>query len=337
VRSNAAAIHPIGHGAASYWAFSGAEGELTTAAYVAIYTGLALFLTGCLRRIWLYARMPLHLRWELYPLPHEHPYRAAYGGSYFETQEWWRKPQVTNRRGEISVMVEEILFLKSLREFNRRLWVPSYLFHSGLYLIIGAVGLTAFAGILGVPAPREKSANIAAILALVIGVTGIAGAALIVSGACLLLIRRSSDPAFRNSTKAGDIFNLLFFITVFSLLAGGYLLRAPGAASLVELASGVVHFDRGVKIGDGFGTGLILASALAAYIPFTHMAHFIAKYFTWHAVRWDDRRNEPGGAMDPRMATNLDCRPTWSAGHIGADGKRSWAQIARSVPPEIKK
>jgi nitrate reductase gamma subunit len=31
-----------------------------------------------------YARMPLHLRWELYPVPHEAPDRAAHGGSYFE-------------------------------------------------------------------------------------------------------------------------------------------------------------------------------------------------------------------------------------------------------------
>jgi nitrate reductase gamma subunit len=312
------------------------KGTMTAATYIAIYAGLVLFLAGCLWRVWVYARTPLHLRWELYPLPHEHPYRAAYGGSYFETQEWWRKPQIKNRRGEFLVMIEEILFLKSLREFNRKLWVPSFLFHSGLYLVICAVGLTAVAALAGVLA-EKGSAVVASELGSVVVVVGIAGAVLIVTGACLLLIRRSSDPAFKNSTKAADIFNLLFFIAAFSLVASGYLTRAAGAASVSEFAHGVVHFDRGVKIGTVFGAGLILASALASYIPFTHMAHFIAKYFTWHAVRWDDRHNEPGQPMDTGMATNLAYKPTWSAGHIGADGKRSWAEIAASAPPEIKK
>jgi nitrate reductase gamma subunit len=310
---------------------------LTTAAYVAIYAGLIVFLAGCLLRIRQYARTPLHLRWELYPLPHEHPYRAAYGGSYFETQEWWRKPQVTNRRGELSVMVEEILFLKSLREFNRRLWVPSFIFHSGIYLAIGALGLAATEAVLEIFATGKGSANVAAVLAAVMSVVAVAGSALIIAGAFLLLFRRSSDPAFRNSTKAGDIFNLLLFIAAFSLLAGGYLTRTPGAASLGEFTRGVIRFDRGVKIGATFGVGLVLASALAAYVPFTHMAHFIAKYFTWHAVRWDDKRSEPGGAMDARMATNLAYKPTWSASHIGADGERNWAEIAASAPRGTKK
>jgi nitrate reductase gamma subunit len=310
---------------------------LTTAVYIAIYAGMLIFLTGCLRRIWQYARTPLHLRWELYPLPHEHPYRAAYGGSYFETQEWWRKPQVTNRRGELRVMLEEIVFLKSLREFNRRLWVPSFLFHSGIYLVIAAVGLMVVPALTGVLVAGRESTAIVSALALAAGTAGLAGAVLIVAGACLLLIRRTTDGAFSNSTKAGDIFNLLAFIAAFGLLAFGCLTRAAGAASLNEFACGLVHFDRGVKISVVFGMGMIVASALAAYIPFTHMAHFIAKYFTWHAVRWDDRRSEPGSGIETRMAANLGYKPRWSAAHMGADGQRSWAEIASTPPQETKK
>ncbi len=130
---------------------------MTAAVYLAIYAGLLIFLAGCLRRIFVYARTPLHLRWELYPLPHEHPYRAAYGGSYFETQEWWRQPQVANRRGEWRVMIEEILFLKSLREFNRRLWLPSFLFHFGLYLVIGAMAARPWPWCAASFPPRHKS------------------------------------------------------------------------------------------------------------------------------------------------------------------------------------
>jgi nitrate reductase gamma subunit len=310
---------------------------LAAAVYIAIYAGLVIFLAGCLRRIVQYARTPLHLRWELYPLPHEHPYRAAYGGSYFETQEWWRKPQVTNRRGEFSVMIEEIVFLKSLREFNRRLWVPSFLFHGGLYLSIFSVGLAALAAVSSIGAPFKRSAGIASAFSSIAGIVGIGGAALVLAGAVLLLIRRTTDPAFRNSTKAGDIFNLVVFIVAFALLAVGWLMHPMNASSLNEIARGVVHFDRGVRIGAVFGTGLILASALTAYIPFTHMAHFIAKYFTWHAVRWDDRRHERGDALEGRLAANLSRKPTWSASHVGADGQLSWAEIASAPPAEAKK
>ena len=305
---------------------------MTAAIYLAIYAGLFIFLAGCIRRILVYSRTPLHLRWELYPLPHEHPYRAAYGGSYFETQEWWRQPQVANRRGEWRVMIEEILFLKSLREFNRRLWLPSFLFHFGLYLAIAAVTCAALAMACGFLSFGTRFSEFAHVLTPTIMFAGAIGAVLIVAGACWLLIRRTTDQALKNSTHAGDIFNLLFFIAVCTLLIGGYLLRAPDAASLGEFARGAVHFDRSVTIGPVFGAGLILASILVAYIPFTHMAHFIAKYFTWHAVRWDDRRNERGSDLEGQVAAALGYKPAWSAPHVGADGQRTWAEIATNNP-----
>lgn len=314
------------------------EGTLTAAAYLAIYFGLLIFVAGCLRRIRQYTRTPLHLRWELYPVPHEGPYRAAYGGSYFEAQGWWRKPQVADRGYEWRVMAEEILLMKSLREFNRRLWIPSFMFHSGLYLAIAAAGLAAVAGVPRALIGGAGGGGLMRTLAAICGAVGLAGAALIVAGACLLLFRRIADAGMKNSTRAADIFNLIFFIAAFTLLAGGYVMRGPGAASLGEVARGAFGFDRGVRIGGVFGAGLILTAALAAYIPFTHMAHFIAKYFAWHSVRWDDRRNERGSAMEGAIATNLSYKPTWSAQHLGADGERSWAEVASANPvKEVRK
>ena len=65
-----------------------------------------------------------------------------------------------------------------------------------------------------------------------------------------------------------------------------------------------------------FGVGVALSSVLAAYIPFTHMSHFIAKYFTYHDVRWDDRPNVRGGSIESTVAEYLTYRPTWSAAHV---------------------
>jgi len=148
------------------------------------------------------------------------------------------------------------------------------------------------------------------------------------------MVRRIADPAVRNSTRPADLFNLMLFTATCSLLAGGSLIRGPGSASLVDFVRGAFHFDRGVRIGAVFGAGVILASALAAYIPFTHMAHFIAKYFAWHSVRWDDRRNERGSRIEAKIAANLGFKPTWSAEHVGADGKRTWAEVASTNPAQ---
>ena len=160
---------------------------------------------------------------------------------------------------------------------------------------------------------------------------------MILTGALMLLLRRLIDPALKNSTHAGDVFNLVFFGVAFGLLVGGYVIRPLGTANLGEVAHGALHFDRGVRVGGLFGVGLMLASALAAYIPFTHMAHFVAKYFTWHEVRWDDRRSERGGAIEREVSASLSARPSWAAPHVGADGTRSWAEIAIGTAPEERR
>ncbi|HKM80511.1 MAG TPA: respiratory nitrate reductase subunit gamma [Candidatus Acidoferrum sp.] len=311
---------------------------MTLTVYVAIYAGLLLFLFGCVRRIWQYARTPVHLRWELYPVPHEEPDRVAHGGSYFETSDWASKPRHANRIGELRVMIPEMLFLKGLWEFNRRLWVPSFLFHFGLYLLIGTAVLIAFGAGVPILVPSLASSSVWIFLAELYHVTAYAGAALSVLGALLLMSRRATDTELKNYTKPADFFNLLFFIVAFALVAAGYAVRSPGSAGLGELARGLLRFDSNVRVSGLFGVGLILSAALAAYVPFTHMAHFIAKYFTYHSVRWDDRPNVRGGSIEAAVAQYLTYRPTWSAEHVGADGKKSWVDIATTNPAqEVRK
>jgi nitrate reductase gamma subunit len=308
---------------------------MTAIVYCAIYAGLLVFLFGCIQRIVQYGRNPIHLRWELYPVPHEDPSRVAHGGSYFESGNWWTEPRHSNRGGELRVMIPEILFLKGLWEFNRSLWLPSFLFHFGLYLsIITTVLVTISAA---VPLAAANLASSAAWLALahVYRATGYVGAAFILLGSVLLLIRRTTDGQLRNYTKAADIFNLVFFIITFAFLAIGYGIASP---DMRALARGLTTIDLSLRIGTTFGIGLILASVLIAYIPFTHMSHFIAKYFAYHAVRWDDRTNVRGGSIESKVAECLAYRPTWSAAHIGADGTKNWVEIATTNPAqEIRK
>lgn len=48
----------------------------TIVMYVAIYLGGLVFTLGSILRAVQYARTPYHLRWELYPVPHEEAQRA---------------------------------------------------------------------------------------------------------------------------------------------------------------------------------------------------------------------------------------------------------------------
>jgi hypothetical protein len=78
----------------------------------------------------------------------------------------------------------------------------------------------------------------------------------------------------------------------------------------------------------------VLSALVCAYIPFTHMSHFVGKYFTYHAVRWDDAANQRGGVIEKSMAEYLTYRPTWAAPHVTADGVRTWADVVTTTPPE---
>lgn len=303
---------------------------MTITVYLAICAGVLIFSAGCIWRISKYMGAPLHLRWELYPVPHEEPRRAVYGGSYFESAEWWRQPQEHHHSKEWSAMFLEIVFLKSLRDFNRRLWIQSFLFHFGLYLSIGAAVLMAGGTLLERLVPGLVLGRLTAVSAWI----GLAGAVLVLAGAFLLLVRRLVNPAVKNYTKAADIFNLFFFIVSFTLLLVGYLAHSPHSASVSQIARGFFHFERDVHIDSCFGCGLILVSALAAWIPFTRMSHFVGKYFTWHSVRWDDRRMEPGDDIERTVGGYLNLRPTWTGPHIGADGTKTWAEIASSSPEQ---
>ncbi len=291
------------------------------ALYLLIYGCAAVFIAASAARAVRYARAPIHLRWELYPVPHERADRAAHGGSYFEEGDWWTKPGEFSLWGELKVMIPEMLFLRALWEHNRKLWLRSFPFHFGLYLVIGSLTL------LGIAAAANLSA-----LRLVYAPAGMLGAALVIIGAAALLAGRLADPELKIYTTPGDIFNLLFFIAAFSTLAAGYVARGAEAPSMLQFARGLLTFDAGVRVPAVLATGLAMGAVLAAYIPVTHMSHFIAKYFTYHSVRWDDmpvaRRKEIQG----RVAAYLAYRPTWSAQHIAGDGQKTWAEIAGENP-----
>ncbi len=272
-------------------------------------------------RIW---RLPIHLRWELAPVPKEKT-RGRYGGSYLEEFEWWKKPREESTTAELAYMLKEIVFLKALWEHNRRLWWFSFPFHVGLYVLVAAGGLLLLvgaAGAVGVPGPGWGLVRQG--LPILLGVACALGTV----GGLGLLASRLFDPRLRNGTTPAALFNLAFVLAVF-VTGGIALLSVDGYAGQASAFAGALfRAQPPPTLATPLAVHVAVALLFLAYLPFTQMMHFVAKYFTYHQVRWDDRPLEPGGAIEREVTGLLQQPVTWAAPHVGADGRKNWVDIA---------
>jgi nitrate reductase gamma subunit len=309
--------------------------------YIVAYLATGVFSIAVVARIVMWSRMPMHLRWELYPVAHEAK-KAHYGGSYLEESEWWKKPREASLWGELKVMIPEIFFLVALKEHNPRLWIRSFPFHFGLYLVIGSILLMAGTGILVAVWPAVLAGGLGMILHYAILILGVAGLTLGFLGALGLLHRRLTDPDLRDFTAAADIFNLIFFVVAFGFGLATFILVDRNFSIAPFFVQNLVTFNMQPMTVSGIETTLpsvtvILMSLLVAYIPLTHMSHFIGKYFAYHAIRWNDKPNLPGGTEDATIGRLLKQPVSWAAPHIKGDGKRTWAEVAMELPTEEPK
>jgi nitrate reductase gamma subunit len=241
----------------------------------------AVFLAGSALRAVKYARTPLPLRWELYPIP-------------------------PGAAGQLRYTLAEILLLRGVWEHNRKLWFRTYPFHMGIYLCaLAVVSLAA-----GIGRFTEAAA--------------LAGLVLLLAGAGALLAARLFDPALKPYTSPADFFHLGWFAAAAGVPLAAFALEGAAPA---QVWRAVLTFHPAPPLA---GVGAALAALLAAYIPFTHMAHFVVKYFAYHKVRWD---RHPA----PAVAAQLLYTPHWSAPHVGADGVKTWADVAAANPAREKK
>jgi nitrate reductase gamma subunit len=157
---------------------------------------------------------------------------------------------------------------------------------------------------------------------------GAAGAASTTVGAVALLHARLTDPKLVSYSAPADYFNLALFASMAPTLALGVWLDG---SPLPVLGRRLLTFDTHGGVHPVLACGMVFASLVLAYIPFTHMWHFAAKWFTYHHVRWDDA--VAGERARAKVAEYLTYRPTWAAGHVGCDGTKTWSDVATGPPP----
>jgi len=297
--------------------------------HVVGYAAVAVFVLAVVIRYTRLSRMPIHVRWELYPVAHEAD-RAHYGGSVLEEVDWWTKPRHKSMIGELKVMIPEIGFLAALFHHNRKLWWRSFPFHFGLYCLAGFIGLTivgAIAGVAGANVGPDGGAW--AVLHWLTVVVGVVGLCLAFLGAVGLLTYRLSDPDLRNYTSPGTIANLLFFIVALGVGLAAFAVADTGFIQVRGYVASLISFDLTAEVTSPLvWAEILLGAILIAYIPMTHMSHFFTKWFTYHKMKWDDEPNVVGGKIEKRVIEAVQQPVTWAAPHIKADGKKNWVDIA---------
>lgn len=293
---------------------------------VLLYASLAIFLAGNVYRIVRVARMPVNLRWELYPIPRGPREKQMYGGSYFEESDWWTKSMETNRASELGVMLQEIFLLKGVWAHFRKLWLWSWLLHVGLYALIGtgAVGLAA--AVFGSGSTLEMSAQVTAWVAVVAGLVGALG----------LVAMRLVSLRLRPFTSRGHLLNLGVIVAIFATGLAGLLLDRGMVASMIGVVGALAGRGEMPVLTGAALAHIGVVAAFLAYFPFTQMTHLYMKYFAYHEVRWDDAPS----ARDPRagrdIAKSLEQGVSWAGTHIGSDGRKSWAEIVTPKGSDVE-
>lgn len=301
------------------------------------YVSILVFVIGCAYKAIQLTRMPLHLRWDLYPIPHERG-KGHYGGSYYEELDWWKKPAEVSIPSELTEMGKEILFIQSMYHNNRPLWIFSFPFHFGLYLSIGFVivmYLSAGLELAGFEIGANSPSLLGQIVQYVAVGLGLAGSILGSFGALGLFFSRIFKYDLRATSVWTDYFNLLLLLGVFVTTIWSWAAFDATMESARAFTVSLLTFSTTAPMPTVVTVHFALAAIFLLWLPFTHMTHFVGKYFTYHKVRWEDHPNKKGSHLEAAVNHALGYKIRWSAPHVKSGG--TWAEAATAVDNEEDK
>lgn len=156
--------------------------------------------------------------------------------------------------------------------------------------------------------------------------TGVAGFVFGTIGSIGLLIKRMVKEDLRLYTHPFDYFNLIFISAFF--VSGLWVWWSSNQTFSVarNYLQSLLTLNHVPEMNTATTLHILLASAFFAYLPFTTMMHYLAKFFSFHKVRWDDESNLKGGKLESRLEKMLGEEVTWSAPH--AIPGKTWRELA---------
>jgi nitrate reductase gamma subunit len=262
---------------------------------------------------------------------------GLHGRSQYEESGWWQKPRQKNRIKEAFYIAKEIFFFKQVFKQNKGLWFFGYSLHLGFYLYIVWLLLLTFDAILvpgGSAGPVASSTLFEKILNVLILATGVASFVLGILGAMGLFVKRITEENLRRYTSRPDYFNLLLIVAVFA--SGLWSWWSSDRTFFITRGylGSLVTWTAVLDMNTATASHILLASAFIAYMPFTTMMHYVAKYFSFHNVRWDDEPSLRGGEIQRKVEKLLDEKVSWSASHISPGG--TWRDLTGSGKENVK-
>ena len=298
--------------------------------HILVFGVIGIFLIVVTYRTLAIVRLPVHLRWELAPIPHEKG-KGQYGGSYLEEYEWWKKPRRRSRIAPIIYMAKEIFLLRGVWEHNRALWPLTFAFHMGIYLIVGVLFLSLLNAVFIIAEVPLYVLNVSLGIASVFALGGYLLGSL---GAIGLILKRALDSNLRPFNTFATYFNLLLLGAVFISGAYAWFSSPDFALEMSLFIKGLITLDAGVTLTFSLSLHIVISLLFILYLPWTDMIHFIAKYFTYHEIRWND---VPQDEKMERELRGLLAQPvSWSAAHVKADGKKNWVDITTKKTSDEK-
>ena len=295
-----------------------------------LYLSAVLFIGVTAWKVYGYATMPRHLRWDLYPLPHR------VGGSKYQQIDFHKTKQKTSLWNEFTYMFMEILFIRKAFIHNPKVWAGSFPMHLGLYLAILLLMLLLLgAGVeklLGLPVVPIN--DWFWVSALYYGTAIVGALAMIcgVCGACWLMVLRLSDEGLRDMSDIPAYANLSLLIAMFGSGLAAWFFADRDFALLRSQLGSLLAFSPAVP-GHGLITlELFFIGLFLAYLPFSRMSHYAAKYFFYHNIMWDDEPMKAGSSLEKDVTHSLGGNLSWSAPHI----KQNQSWLAQVSPDEAK-
>jgi nitrate reductase gamma subunit len=280
------------------------------------------------------AKMPLHLRWELYPIPFGEGHE--YGGSYLEELDWWKKSHSTGRIRGAFYLAKKYLFFGGYFKIKRDYWISLYPWHIGFYLLMGFQFLTILCAFIltftGIEIAAGSNNALGIILYYLSLISLVTSCFLGTLGSFGLLIKRLSNADLRDYTAPSEYFGYLFFLVTFLSALVMWILD-PTLANYRDFYRSLVTFQP-VNLLPATAVFSIIYVLHMFHLPFTRSTHYITKIFAFFSVLWNDSPNLDNPKLDKKINAAFDQTVSWSAPHIQS-GKK-WIEVVRELPESLK-
>lgn len=286
--------------------------------FIIALASIIIMIIGIAVKFYRISKMPLNVRWEIYPLPHESEEKRKYGGSYMEEVDWQDKKPERHLMGEILEPLKEIFYLHRVKKFNPYgIWFWSMALHWGIWLLFLWMGILLVNSIFNWEIASKL--NFLAYFSYILGILGVTG----------LIFKRIFIQDLKIYTSGIDYVNLLFLLFLFT--SGLFAISNENGTE--ELLSYSTGFLKGSIPVDELSivtiVHFVIFELFLIYIPFSRFFHGPVKYATFHSILWNDMYQIKGSAEERKISKQLNYKVGWAGPHILSD--QTWLENAQNT------